>query len=45
MFNNYYAVYSNTKAALCLSAVMNCEIARDVAFNGEVGPSACYGMP
>ena len=45
MFNNFISVSNNTTVALCLSAVVYCEIAREVAFKGEVGPSACYGKP
>lgn len=45
MFNKFIAVSNNTNVALCLSANVDWEIARDVAFKGEVGLSACYVMP
>ena len=45
MFNKFIAVSKNTKIALCLSVNVDWEIARDVAFKGEVGLSACYVMP
>lgn len=45
MFNKFIAVSNNTNVALCLSVIFDWEIARDVAFRGEVGLSACFGMP
>ena len=45
MFNKFISAANNTTVALCLSVIFDYEIARDVAFRGGVGPSACYGMP
>jgi len=45
MFSKFISVANNCTVALCLSASFDWEIARDVAFEGEVNPSACSGMP
>ena len=45
MFNSNNRYAFNTTVALCLSVNFDWEIARDVAFKGEVGLSACYVMP
>jgi len=45
MFNGFTYNANAIKAALCLAVIFDYEIARDVAVKGEVGPSACYGMP